>query len=149
VIEIRELIRELGKRKTVLLTTHILSEVEALADRVVLVHQGKKVADGSLRELAQAGQGPSARIVLQASQSKCEELIHQVGCSVLQWLHAPFADSRNSGAIVRLPGAGGQEALLALSNAASEQNLSLLELTPQTGSLEMLFKDLQTGVVGA
>jgi ABC-2 type transport system ATP-binding protein len=149
VVEIRELIRELGKRKTVLLTTHILSEVEALADRVVLIHQGKKVADGRLKELAQAGQGPSARIVFRASQSKCEDLIHQIGGSVLQWLQAPFADPRNSGAIVRLPGAGGQEALLALSKKASEQNLRLLELTPHTGSLEMLFKDLQAGVVKA
>ena len=45
IIEIRKLISELGKEKTVLLSTHILQEVEAICDRVIIIHKGKIVAD--------------------------------------------------------------------------------------------------------
>lgn len=44
-VGIRELIKELGKSKTVLLSTHILQEVEVLCDRVILIDQGKIVFD--------------------------------------------------------------------------------------------------------
>lgn len=44
-VEIRELIRRIGKEKTVMLSTHILQEVEAICDRVVIIRQGKLVAD--------------------------------------------------------------------------------------------------------
>ena len=49
--EIRELILELGKEKTIFLSTHVLSEVEALCDRVVILHKGEIVLDESLKKL--------------------------------------------------------------------------------------------------
>ncbi|CAM4393918.1 ABC-2 type transport system ATP-binding protein [Pedobacter westerhofensis] len=49
--DIRELIRNLGKDKTVILSTHIMQEVEALCDQVVIINKGKIVADASLTEL--------------------------------------------------------------------------------------------------
>jgi len=55
--EVRKLIRELGQTKTVLLSTHILQEVEAVADRVILIHAGRVVFDGLPEELA--AQAPS------------------------------------------------------------------------------------------
>ena len=48
---VRKTIRELGKNKTILLSTHILQEVEAMADQVVFVNEGKLVFDGSVKEL--------------------------------------------------------------------------------------------------
>jgi len=50
-VEIRKLIRHLAKEKTVLLSTHILQEVEALCDRIVIIHQGKIVLDKPMNEL--------------------------------------------------------------------------------------------------
>ncbi len=50
-IEIRSLVREVGKHKTVLLSTHIMQEVEAVCDRVVIINRGKIVADAPTREL--------------------------------------------------------------------------------------------------
>jgi len=47
-IGIRELIREVGKKRTVILSTHIMQEVEAMCERVVLINQGELVADGDL-----------------------------------------------------------------------------------------------------
>ena len=51
IIEIRDLIKEIGKERTVILSTHILSEVEATCDRVVIIANGKVVADGAVKEL--------------------------------------------------------------------------------------------------
>jgi ABC-2 type transport system ATP-binding protein len=49
--EIRNLVREVGKQKTILLSTHIMQEVEAVCDRVVIINRGKIVADAPTREL--------------------------------------------------------------------------------------------------
>ncbi len=51
VVGIRSLIRELGKTKTVILSTHIMQEVEAVCDQVIIINKGKIVADGGLNEL--------------------------------------------------------------------------------------------------
>jgi ABC-2 type transport system ATP-binding protein len=53
--EVRGLIRELGKQKTILLSTHILQEVEAVADSVLMIHEGRLVFDGTVEELAKDG----------------------------------------------------------------------------------------------
>lgn len=56
--EIREVIRQLGRDRTVLFSSHILQEVEALCDRVIIIHQGRIVADDRLEHLQRsAGQG--------------------------------------------------------------------------------------------
>ncbi len=52
--EFRENIRELGKTKTILISTHILQEADAIADRVLVVHNGKMVFDGEVRELKES-----------------------------------------------------------------------------------------------
>jgi len=57
IIEIRELIKEIGKEKTVILSSHILAEVEATCDRVVIINEGKIVADGTPEQLRQKAQG--------------------------------------------------------------------------------------------
>jgi len=53
--EFRSSIQELGKRKTILISTHILQEVDAVADRVLFVHNGRMIFDGSPRELMEDG----------------------------------------------------------------------------------------------
>lgn len=50
IIEIRELIREIGKEKTVILSTHIMQEVEALCSRVILLNKGEVIADQSIED---------------------------------------------------------------------------------------------------
>lgn len=57
IVEIRNLIKELGKEKTVILSTHILPEVEATCGRVLIIHEGKIVADGTAEELQTGFQG--------------------------------------------------------------------------------------------
>lgn len=65
IVEIRELIKSLGKEKTVILSTHILPEVEATCDRILIINKGKIVADGTpdlLRKKAQGQQILQLRI---------------------------------------------------------------------------------------
>jgi len=57
IIEIRDLIRQLGKQKTVILSTHILPEVEATCDRILIINHGKIVADGTASTLRKQAQG--------------------------------------------------------------------------------------------
>jgi len=57
IVEIRKLIRELGKEKTVILSTHILPEVEATCDRILIINKGKIVADGTAETLGKQIQG--------------------------------------------------------------------------------------------
>ena len=55
IVEIREIIKRIGKEKTIILSTHILSEAEATCDRVVIINQGKIVADDSTESLKASG----------------------------------------------------------------------------------------------
>lgn len=57
IVEIRKLIRELGKEKTVILSTHILPEVEATCDRILIINKGKIVADGTADTLRKQATG--------------------------------------------------------------------------------------------
>ncbi|MGD9239762.1 MAG: ATP-binding cassette domain-containing protein [Desulfobacterales bacterium] len=54
IVEIRKIIKEIGKEKTIILSTHILSEAEATCDRIVIINQGQIVADGSTENLKQS-----------------------------------------------------------------------------------------------
>jgi ABC-2 type transport system ATP-binding protein len=54
IVEIRKIIKEIGKKKTIILSTHILTEAEATCDRIVIINQGQIVADGSTENLKQS-----------------------------------------------------------------------------------------------
>lgn len=57
IVEIRNLIREIGKEKTVILSTHILPEVEATCDRILIINKGRIVADGTAENLRRQAEG--------------------------------------------------------------------------------------------
>jgi ABC-2 type transport system ATP-binding protein len=66
IVEIREIIRRIGEEKTVILSTHILSEAEATCDRIVIINNGKIIADGTTRDLQSSlGKGNRVQISLQ------------------------------------------------------------------------------------
>lgn len=72
--EIRDLIKRLGREKTVILSSHILSEVEATCDRVVIIHQGRVVADGNPRELQRQAVDES-RLHLKIANGKGQQVL--------------------------------------------------------------------------
>jgi ABC-2 type transport system ATP-binding protein len=74
IIEIRELIKELGKEKTVLLSSHILSEVQATCNRVIIINKGGIVADGPTNELLKGGFDSERFIIKIKTKDSCESI---------------------------------------------------------------------------
>ncbi len=74
VAEVRSLIKEIGKTRTVIISTHILSEVEALCDRVIIISQGKKVADSPTEALREQS-GNKAFVLLTVGGAEESELL--------------------------------------------------------------------------
>ncbi|HVJ92045.1 MAG TPA: ABC transporter ATP-binding protein [Labilithrix sp.] len=76
--EVREVIRELGKEHTVLLSTHILSEVEASCSRVVVIARGKLVAAGTMDELARKRRSAGLNVVVRGNLDKALSVLRGV-----------------------------------------------------------------------
>jgi ABC-2 type transport system ATP-binding protein len=76
--EVREVIRQLGKEHTVLLSTHILSEVEASCSRVVVIARGKLVAEGTMAELAHKRRASGVVLVVRGSLEKAQGVVAAV-----------------------------------------------------------------------
>jgi ABC-2 type transport system ATP-binding protein len=71
IVEIRQIIKQIGKEKTIILSTHILSEAEATCDRIVIINRGKIVADGSTETLKEsAGRKKFIHLCLQKADFK-------------------------------------------------------------------------------
>jgi ABC-2 type transport system ATP-binding protein len=76
IVEIRQIIKQIGKEKTIILSTHILSEAEATCDRVVIINRGRIVADGSTESLKEsAGHKKNIHLSLQNASFKSVETV--------------------------------------------------------------------------
>jgi ABC-2 type transport system ATP-binding protein len=69
IVEIREVIKNYGKDRTVLFSSHILQEVEAICDRVIIINQGKIIADNNLSELRKEQKGNFIKIIIKEKLS--------------------------------------------------------------------------------
>ncbi|MCD8231010.1 MAG: ABC transporter ATP-binding protein [Clostridiales bacterium] len=79
IIEIRDLIKNLGKKHTVILSSHILSEVQAICDNVLIIHKGKLVAFDKLENLSRTlSSGNVVEICCEATQGKMRSLLAEV-----------------------------------------------------------------------
>lgn len=67
IIEIREVIRQLGREKTILFSSHILQEVEAICDRVIIINKGKLIADSTVANLQASNSTPVIRVQFKES----------------------------------------------------------------------------------
>jgi ABC-2 type transport system ATP-binding protein len=75
IVEIRKIIKEIGKEKTIIISTHILSEAEATCDRIVIINRGKIVADSSTENLKQSASGKTImHLGLQNADFKAVEI---------------------------------------------------------------------------
>lgn len=76
IVEIRDLITDIGKEKTILLSTHIMQEVEAMCSRVIIINNGNIVADDKISNLQQAGNKSILMVVFESEVSA--ELIKKI-----------------------------------------------------------------------
>lgn len=136
ILEIRELIRKLAHGKTVLLSTHILQEVEASADRVVIVSRGHLIADGTVAELkADASEFDRVRIGVKGDAKEIERALSNVsGASKVE-----SVDAEDGYATFTVFGAQDSALWKEVSAVARTNNWELKELIDQPLSLEETF----------
>lgn len=143
--EIRQLIKTLGREKTLILSTHILPEVQSTCDRILIMNRGKLVADGSPDELAsRAGSEQVIRVQLKGQPSDCREKL----LAIPMVAKVDMVDSGEVGVtsllIVGQDGAEGDLREL-VYGVIRDENWPLLELYRQRLSLEDIFKQLTLG----
>jgi ABC-2 type transport system ATP-binding protein len=135
VIEVREAVRELGQDHTVLFSTHILSEAEQVCDRVVIIHQGRIVAQGRPAALRQQLQ-PGDHIYVEVGGAKPEavrKLLAGIGgVESVEALGAGFTLRAKNGVDIRPQ----------IAQAVLKAGHQLLELRPVAMTLEDIFLDV-------
>lgn len=129
--EIRELIREIGKKKTIFLSTHIMREVEALCDRVIIINKGKIVADKKLQELRDEQ--------VQVVEVEFDYRIEEIALQRLPHLK----EVRNSGGFVyELVFDSKKDMRSVVFDFAHDHGLKTLQLNRKNKNLEVLFSEL-------
>jgi ABC-2 type transport system ATP-binding protein len=133
--EIRQVIRDAGRDKTVLFSTHIMQEVEAVCDRVVIINRGQIVADGSLSQLRSASAGDGIVVVAEfESDLSTPDILKTV--SGIERVE-PLGQGQ-----YRITAAPNMDLRAAIFRLAADQNLTLVGLRQQESSLEGIFKEL-------
>jgi ABC-2 type transport system ATP-binding protein len=144
--EVRQLILALKQKKTVLLSTHVLSEAQSSCDRVLIIHQGKIVADGSPASLGQKMTGGRKLFVeLQAPADMALQELRQVPGVTSAVLN------RNGGAsaLFALDSDASTDIRIAVFNLAAQKHWPILHMTLETATLEDVFRQLTTPLAGS
>lgn len=133
IIEIREVIKKQGQNKTVLFSSHILQEVEAICDRVIIINKGNIVADDKLSTLRQSGKNQQMVKVEFKEMISTEWLNTLPGVSHVNNIHSSlFAlQCRDAEAVKKL-----------ILQLAIDKNLNIVSLQSENQSLEDVFKAL-------
>lgn len=132
IIEIREVIRALGQEKTILFSSHILQEVEALCQRVIIIHKGELVADDSLENLGKVNTSKHLRVQFQ-------EVLEA------EWLNrlpaVLLVDKKDSHTWL-LATDDPEQLNKQLLSMALQHNLNIVSLQSESRDLEAIFRNL-------
>jgi len=140
--DIRHLIKMLGREKTVILSTHILSEVQATCDRAVIIHRGKIVADSSLADLQRDLQGRQiVNVELLAAKNGIEDRLKKIA-GVVEVCEV-FPDDRQ-GRAFRIVASAGDDLREPVFRAAVDAGWTLIGMSREVRSLEEVFHQLTT-----
>jgi len=136
IIEIRRLIKNLGKEKLVLMSSHILQEIEATVDRIIIIDHGNIVADGTTKKLMNQFMG-NIKLTLEIvgfNDTKIEKFIKYFGkvkIKKLTNMHRVIVEYKKK-----------NDPRLDIFNFMVINELSLLKMNPQTANLEDIFRKL-------
>ncbi len=132
IAEVRNLIKEISASKTVILSTHIMQEVESICDRVVIINEGRIVADSTVKDLRSKSESAS-KIRIQLSGNIEHKLLHAItGVSGVEAL-------QESRWIIAYEN---EDIRPALTRLIAKQGLDLLELNKVEDTLEDIFRQL-------
>ncbi|MFW5805925.1 MAG: ATP-binding cassette domain-containing protein [Bacteroidales bacterium] len=139
IVEIRKLIRDLGKEKTVLLSTHILPEVEAICDRILIIHKGKIVADDTSDTLRQKGHGQET-VKVKIEDAEDSDVVLQALNALSSVKDADYA-ARNK-QVFNVQSKPEQSAARDIFSMCVKNNWVITELIPKETKLEDIFRNL-------
>ncbi len=130
-LEIRELIKSIGKEKTVFLSTHIMQEVEAICDRVIVINKGQIVADKILSEI----QDDKEQIVV-------VEFDYRVEDAFLKKLPKVKTVLNTHDFVYEITFSTNKDMRSHVFDFAHDNELKILQLNQKNTSLEILFREL-------
>jgi ABC-2 type transport system ATP-binding protein len=131
-LEIRELIKSIGKEKTVILSTHIMQEVEAICSRAIIIDLGKIVADGSTAELTE----------IQSLDIVTVEFETQTSEKMLLTIPGVAKAVKINDRSWKLQAKPGEDIRPRINKFAIDNNLTLLSLHREEHNLEQVFQEL-------
>ena len=135
IVEIRQLIKNLGKNKTVLFSSHILQEVETVCDRVIIINRGNIVADDTLKNLQSLKNNVQIVVVSFAKNVDIDKLRN------LESVEKVSVESNQYSIQTSNP----EKVKKLLLEFSVENNLDILSLQSKSNSLEEIFRDLTVG----
>lgn len=139
VLEVRSLIKQIGKTHTVIISTHILSEVEMLCGRVIIISGGKKVADSPTEELREHfGNSSEVQICVSGASTEEAEKIFR-GINGVSKIHSSLNDGKIE---FRISVEKNIEVRPELAKACVQNGLELFEMQQKKNSLEDVFRSL-------
>lgn len=145
IVEIRSLIREIGEEKTLILSTHILPEVTATCDRVIIINRGKLVADGRTDELAGSLRGHQ-QIQIGFASDRFDEKAAASRLAGVAGIERVIGARREGDLILfNLQAGKGTDPRLDLYRLSASQEWPLAELHMEQESLEEVFRELTIG----
>lgn len=137
IVEIRELIKKIGREKTVILSSHILAEVEATCDRILIINKGKIVANGTAQELRKAEKGGELLKVM------IEDADRNLVVKELQALSSvALVDTSNSDRLIEVQSKPGASSKREIFKLCVDKGWVLTQMTPVETKLEDIFRDL-------
>ncbi|MFM7329362.1 MAG: DUF4162 domain-containing protein, partial [Bacteroidota bacterium] len=136
--EIRKLIREIGKEKTVILSTHILPEVEATCDRILIINKGRIVADGTSETLRKQASGQET-VKIRIEDAAAADI--QSALTALPEVESvDLADAAMNR--FEIQSKAGQSSTRAIFRLCVERGWTLTEMTPMETRLEDVFRNV-------
>ncbi|MGK0253350.1 MAG: ABC-2 type transport system ATP-binding protein [Mariniflexile sp.] len=130
-VEIRNLIKSIGKTKTIFLSTHIMQEVEAMCDRVIVINKGEIVADKKLTELRESKE-----------QTVIVEFDYRVEDAFLLKLPKVKSVTNTHDFVYEITFATAEDMRSYVFDFAHDNKLKILQLNQKNASLESLFREL-------
>lgn len=143
IAEIRDLIRALGREKTVILSTHILSEVQATCSRALIISRGKIVADGSVQQLMGSGAGETIHLVWKAPIEQAEAALKSL--AVITGIRDQRTQNGRSEFVLEAKasdGKSGEDICEEIFALASSKGWKISELRRESATLEDVFRKL-------
>jgi ABC-2 type transport system ATP-binding protein len=138
--DILSLINNLGQEKTVIHSTHILSEVETTSDRVLIINNGRIVAQGTPKELMSRSSGTTVYVTLKGSDAQ-----GQLSAAPFVKKAEKLSDAKDGFVRLAVQGADQRDVALDVYKLAVEKNWLVSELKAETASLEDVFAKLTRG----